>query len=144
MTTVSHILALKGRDVETVAPGRTIGEVVAILAAKRIGAVVVTDADDTVLGILSERDVVRLLAGTGTDALGDPVTAHMTARVVTCGPEMRIVEVMEQMTSARFRHVPVMEDGRLAGIVSIGDLVKHRLAEIEAEHQALRDYIATA
>ena len=138
--TVSRILALKGRDVATIAPHRSVADAVTLLAARRIGAVIVGGDDGAVLGILSERDIVRALAA-GADALLHPVSRYMTAEVVTCAPDMLIVDVMEEMTAGRFRHMPVMEGGRLAGIVSIGDVVKHRLDEMQHETQALRQYI---
>jgi len=138
--TVSRILALKGRDVATIAPHRSVADAVTLLAARRIGAVIVGGDDGAVLGILSERDIVRALAA-GADALQHPVSRYMTAEVVTCAPDMLIVDVMEEMTAGRFRHMPVMEGGRLAGIVSIGDVVKHRLDEMQHETQALRQYI---
>ncbi|MFZ4531206.1 MAG: CBS domain-containing protein [Alsobacter sp.] len=138
--TVSRILALKGRDVATIAPHRSVADAVALLAARRIGAVIVGGDDGAVLGILSERDIVRALAA-GADALQHPVSRYMTAEVITCTPDMLIVDVMEEMTAGRFRHMPVMESGRLAGIVSIGDVVKHRLDEMQHETRALREYI---
>ena len=138
--TVDHILSAKGRDVTTIQPHRTLTEAIAVLAEKRIGAVVVTGADGRVQGILSERDIVRALAQ-GAHALGDPVSRYMTARVVTCSGDMLIVDVMEEMTQGRFRHMPVVEGGRLAGLVSIGDVVKYRLAEFQHETDALREYI---
>ena len=140
--TVSRILALKGRDVATIAPHRSVADAVTLLAARRIGAVIVGGDDGAVLGILSERDIVRALVG-GADALQHPVSRYMTAEVVTCAPDMLIIDVMEEMTAGRFRHMPVMEGGRLAGIVSIGDVVKHRLDEMQHETQALREYITT-
>ena len=138
--TVSRILALKGRDVTTITPHRSVADAIALLAARRIGAVIVGGDDGAVLGILSERDIVRALAA-GADALQHPVSRYMTAEVVTCAPDMLIIDVMEEMTAGRFRHMPVMEGGRLAGIVSIGDVVKHRLDEMQHETQALRQYI---
>jgi CBS domain-containing protein len=140
--TVSRILALKGRDVTTITPHRSVADAIALLAARRIGAVIVGGDDGAVLGILSERDIVRALAA-GADALQHPVSRYMTAEVVTCAPDMLIIDVMEEMTAGRFRHMPVMEGGRLAGIVSIGDVVKHRLDEMQHETQALREYITT-
>jgi CBS domain-containing protein len=142
--TVSKILAIKGHDVATTLPHRTIGEVAGQLAERRIGALVVTDADGNIHGILSERDIVRAVGRGGAEALSDPVSRHMTHKVVTCTEHDLISEVMERMTDGRFRHVPVVEHGRLAGIVSIGDVVKHRLEETEAESRAMRDYIAMA
>jgi CBS domain-containing protein len=142
--TVSKIVATKDHDVVTARPHRTLQEVAATLAERGIGAVVVTDAAGTIKGILSERDIVKAIARGGPAALGDPVSRHMTETVVTCVEADLIVDVMERMTRGRFRHMPVEEHGRLAGIVSIGDIVKHRLAETEAESQAMRDYIQMA
>ena len=142
--TVETILAQKGRSVATFDPARTLGEAARELSSRRIGAVVIVDGDMTVLGILSERDIVRAVAKRGSAALDEPVREHMTGRVVTCKGQAGINDVMQLMTDGKFRHIPVVEDGRLAGIVSIGDVVKQRLAEIEAESQALREYIATA
>jgi CBS domain-containing protein len=144
MSSVAHILAGKGREVVTIQPHRTLAEAASLLVERHIGSVVVAGGDRSVLGILSERDIVRVLAQSGPDVLEDSVSRHMTSRVVTCTPSSAIVEVMEKMTEGKFRHLPVIEDGRLAGIVSIGDVVKLRLAEIEAEHQAMREYIAMA
>lgn len=142
--TVETILAEKGRSVATIDPARTLGEAARELSSRRIGAVVIVDGDMTVLGILSERDIVRAVAKRGSAALDEPVREYMTGRVVTCKGQAGINDVMQLMTDGKFRHIPVVEDGRLAGIVSIGDVVKQRLAEIEAESQALREYIATA
>ena len=142
--TVSRILAKKGRDVITTEPHRTLREVAQLLSDKGIGALVVTGSDREVLGIVSERDVVRAVARQGDAALDDIVSKHMTARVVTASETATINSMMRQMTTGRFRHVPVVEDGRLVGLVSIGDVVKSRLEEFEVEQQALKDYIATA
>ncbi len=142
--TLSGILSGKGRDVVTTAPHRTLREIVRMLSEKGIGAVVVTGADGEVLGIFSERDLVRALAKLGTEVLDDAVSRHMTARVITATDDMGVLEAMERMTQGRFRHIPVVEDGRLTGLVSIGDVVKHRIAEIEQERQAMLDYIGTA
>jgi CBS domain-containing protein len=141
---VEHILAGKGRDVVTIGPERTLAEAAETLSGRRIGAVVVVGPGGEVAGILSERDVVRAVAEGGGAALSDPVSSRMTVPVVTCRAAAGVDELMSLMTDNKFRHVPVLEDGRLEGIVSIGDIVKHRLAEVEAEHKALRDYIATA
>jgi CBS domain-containing protein len=141
---VAHILSVKGRDVITTQPHRTLSEASFLLADRGVGAVVVTGADGQVLGILSERDIVRAVAQAGATALGDAVTRHMTTRVVTASIEMSIDRLMEEMTQGRFRHVPVIENGRLAGLVSIGDVVKWHVEAIETEHRALREYIATA
>ena len=142
--TVARILAEKGREVTTTQPHRTLKEVIELLAAKGIGAVVVADAAMAVLGILSERDVVRVLAQSGAEALNEPVSRYMTPKVTTVTISDTVDHVMATMTEGRFRHLPVVEDGRLIGLVSIGDIVKHHVNEIENEHQALKDYIATA
>ena len=141
--TVRHILAQKGGDVVTIPPHRTLGEAARLLAERRIGAVVVAGATGEVVGILSERDIVRAVAK-GPEALDAAASAHMTAKVVTCSPDTPVTDLMEEMTQGRFRHLPVVVGGRLEGIVSIGDVVKHRLAEIERETEAMREYIATA
>lgn len=141
---VAQILGGKGHDVVAVQPHRTLAEAIRTLGEKRIGAVVVMGADGGLLGILSERDIIRALADAGASALDNPVSRAMTAKVVTCRSETSIDELMEIMTSGRFRHVPVVESGRVTGIVSIGDVVKYRVAEIEAESRAMRDYIAMA
>ena len=142
--TVRTILSLKGRDVATILPQATLADAARLLSEKRIGAVVVIGPGQTVAGILSERDIVRALSKHGAGALTHTVESVMTREVVTCGPEETIPSLMQRMTAGRFRHVPVVEHGRLAGIVSVGDVVKHRLEEMERESQALRDYILTA
>ena len=142
--TVARLLAAKGREVFTTQPHRTLQETAGLLTDKGVGALVVTGADGAVLGIISERDLVRALAMGGAAALEDAVSRHMTGEVFTTTSTACIIDIMERMTHSRFRHVPVVEDGRLTGLVSIGDVVKHRIAEIETEHRALRDYIATA
>jgi CBS domain-containing protein len=142
--TVDHILQSKGRSVETIDPDRTLGDAARLLSERKIGAVLVSNTFRPVLGILSERDIVRAVATHGPSALGEPVSRFMTEKVMTCTGRSGINEVMGMMTDGKFRHVPVVEGGRLVGIVSIGDVVKHRLAEIEAESQAMREYIATA
>src|SRR5208337_4694157 len=142
--TVAVILAAKGNDVTTTQPHRTLQEIAAILAERGIGAVIVTGGDGEVLGILSERDIVRAIGRNGVGVMQDAVSKHMTTKVVTASMEDAIDHVMEQMTAGRFRHLPVVHDGRLSGVVSIGDVVKHRLELIESEHRALREYIATA
>ncbi len=142
--TIARILAEKGRNVSTTQPHRTLSEVVAILAEKNIGAVVVADAEGRVLGILSERDIVRAIGKSGPGVLDNAVSKYMTSRVMTITEKETVCSAMEQMTQHRFRHLPVVKDGRLAGLVSIGDLVKYRLAEMEQQHQAMKEYIATA
>ncbi len=141
--TVANIINEKGRDVVTTSPDRSLAEVAAILSEKRIGAIVVVE-NDTIQGIISERDIVRALASHGSEALRKLAADCMTARVVTCRPEDTINDVMHKMTSGRFRHLPVVEDGRLGGIVSIGDIVKRRIEEVEREAEQIREYIATA
>lgn len=142
--TVARILQEKGRDVFTTQPHRTLKEVIGLLAEKGVGAVVVSDASQSVLGILSERDVVRVLATQGAPAFDDPVSRYMTPRVITVTRDDTIDHVMQTMTSGRFRHLPVVEDGRLIGIISIGDVVKRHVNMLDSERQALREYIATA
>jgi CBS domain-containing protein len=141
--TVAHVLAAKGRDVITAQPHLTLAEIAEVLVTQNIGAVVVADVQGNVLGLLSERDIIRAINKRGAAALADPLTMHMT-RVVTTSEDERIHVVMEKMTNERFRHLPVMSAERLVGLVSIGDLVKYRLAECEYEHKAMREYIATA
>jgi CBS domain-containing protein len=141
---VNNILSIKGREVLTIEPSRTIGEAARVLSERRIGALLVCDGKQPVSGIVSERDIVRALAAHGARALDEPVSTFMTAKVVTCTGETSINDVMELMTQQKFRHIPVVEGGRLTGIVSIGDVVKLRVEEIEAEAQAIREYIATA
>ena len=142
--TVKAILSRKGSDVATIAPTANLSEAVKLLAERRIGALVVTGADHRVAGILSERDIVRALAARGPDALQETVAAVMTRKVSTCTEAETVAVIMERMTEGKFRHLPVVEQGRLAGIISIGDVVKFRLEEIEGESNALREYIATA
>jgi CBS domain-containing protein len=142
--TVDHILLSKGRSVVTIEPDRTLAEAAHLLSERKIGAVLVSNTFRPVVGILSERDIVRAVADRGPSALTEPVSRFMTEKVITCSGHSAIQEVMELMTEGKFRHVPVVEGGRLVGLVSIGDIVKHRLAEMEAESQAMREYIATA
>jgi CBS domain-containing protein len=142
--TVKAILARKGTDVVTADPNTSLAEAVKVLAENRIGAVVVTDAERRVFGILYERDIVRAFAEKGAAALAAPIAEVMTRDVVTCGITDAVSEIMERMTNGRFRHVPVVDQGQLAGIVSIGDVVKTRVDEMEQESAALRDYIQTA
>jgi CBS domain-containing protein len=142
--TVNDILQHKGSEVVTIEPAATVAAAVRMLAQRRIGALLVTGADQRIVGIISERDIVRVLDETGPAVLDTPVAEVMTRRVVTCGRHETIAEIMERITGGRFRHVPVIDDGRLAGIVSIGDVVKARLSELEHEQDALREYIRTA
>jgi CBS domain-containing protein len=142
--TVKAILDNKGSDVATIEPTATLATAAKAMAARRIGALVVGGPDRRIGGIVSERDIVRALAERGASALDEPVGQVMTRKVVTCTRAETIGSIMERMTAGKFRHVPVLEDGQLAGIISIGDVVKFRLAEIENESAALRDYIRTA
>jgi CBS domain-containing protein len=142
--TVKAILSRKGRDVVTIVPTANLSEAAKLLAQRRIGAVVVTGADNRVAGILSERDIVRALGERGAAALDENVAAVMTRKVTTCNESDTVVAIMERMTTGKFRHVPVVDQGRLIGVISIGDVVKHRVHEIEGETNALREYIATA
>jgi CBS domain-containing protein len=141
---VETILGQKGREIITIGREQSLAQAAHLLAEKRIGAVVVSDGGGALQGILSERDIVRALARHGALALDAPVSAHMTADVVTCTRQAAVNDLMEIMTKGKFRHIPVVENGKLVGIISIGDVVKSRVAEIEAESQALKDYIATA
>jgi CBS domain-containing protein len=141
---VKTIIEIKGRDVVTMEPGATLDIAAKLLAGRRIGAVVVLGADDRVVGILSERDIVRAIAERGTGAMQEQVSQVMTRKVVTCSLDETLHAIMERMTAGKFRHVPVIEQGKLSGIISIGDVVKHRIVEIEQESDALKSYIASA
>jgi CBS domain-containing protein len=138
---ISNILRGKGSQVVTVTPDAKVRHLLAILAEHRIGAVVVSRDGTTVDGIASERDIVQALARRGAAVLSEPVTAIYTAEVHTVTPQTDIEEVMRMMTERRVRHAPVVADGRLQGIVSIGDVVKIRLGELETERTALTEYI---
>ena len=142
--TVARILAQKGREVTTIRPHQPLRDAVDILAAKHIGSLVVTDVNGKMHGIVSERDIVRMIAKRGCDALDDPVSAVMTADVVTASEDESVISVVQKMSRGRFRHMPVVVEGRLVGMVSTGDAVKYRLEQMEQEQSALRDYIATA
>jgi CBS domain-containing protein len=142
--TVSTILSSKGNAVFSLAPDTTVQDATRFLAEKRIGAAIILDAGGKLAGILSERDLVRTIAKQGADALSRPVSEAMTGKVITCSPADTIPHVMGLMTAGRFRHLPVLENGALAGMISIGDVVKARIADAEAESQSLRDYIQLA
>lgn len=139
--TAADVMGAGGDDVVTARPGETLGEVVQRMTARGIGALVVVGEDRKVLGVLSERDVVRRLAAAGSPALDLSAHAVMTRDVVTCGPTTSVDELMRSMTEGRFRHVPVVEDGRLIGVVSVGDVVKARLEELADERDQLRGYV---
>ena len=141
---VKTILAAKGGDVVTIEPIADLTAAVQLLAARRIGAIVIRGAEGLLAGILSERDIVRTVAQHGIAALSMSVAQVMTHNVATCGEEDTIASLMERMTAGKFRHLPVVVEGELKGIVSIGDVVKQRVGEIESESEALRDYIRTA
>src|SRR5579871_1855053 len=136
---VSHILAEKGRDVLSIRPDVSLTDAAAVLTRHRIGALVVRGEAGELLGIISERDIVRAIAQHGPEALTVQVRTRMTKDVATCGENDTIAEIMETMTRCRFRHLPVVEQGRLSGIVSIGDVVKSRLDETLRETQALKE-----
>jgi CBS domain-containing protein len=138
---VSDILRAKGAEVVTVDPAMTAGDLVALLAQRRIGAVVVSPDGTTLAGIVSERDVVNALAEHGPEVLTRTVQEICTSEVTTAGTDDRLEELAVTMTQGRFRHLPVVVDGKLLGIVSIGDVVKARLSELEEERQALTNYI---
>ena len=142
--TISIILASKGREVVTIAPSASLASAVGLLVEKRIGAVLILGADRRVVGILSERDVVRALAERGAGALEEPVSQTMTRKVSTCNENESVFNIMERMTDERSRHVPVVDQGKLVGIVSIGDVVKHRLQEMERDSAAMHNYIFTS
>lgn len=139
---VATILKQKGRAVTTASPAATLLEVAEKLSAKRIGAIVIVGAGGEVSGILSERDIIRRLGIDGPKCLTRPVSESMTRQVITCREGDTLDELMAQMTAGRFRHLPVVEDGALVGIISIGDVVKHHIAEVEMEATAMREYIA--
>jgi len=142
--TVKAILSRKGGDVVTIVPTASLTAAVKLLAERRIGAVVVSGPENRVAGILSERDIVRMLNERGPAALDDTVGAVMTRKVTTCTEADTIAFIMERMTEGKFRHLPVVDQGRLVGVISIGDVVKYRMEEVVHDADALREYIATA
>jgi CBS domain-containing protein len=141
---VKAILAAKGGALVDIEPTADLAAAAQLLATRRIGSLVIRGAGGRLAGILSERDVVRAFAEHGAAALSLPVGQVMTREVETCGPDDTIADLMERMTTGKFRHMPVVSDGKLAGLVSIGDVVKQRVEEIEGESEAMRDYIRTA
>jgi CBS domain-containing protein len=142
--TVKAIIAAKGSDVVTIQPDTNVASAARILTERGIGALVVIGPDRRIVGIVSERDIVQELAEHGAAALELPLTEIMTRKVMTCSPSDTISSVMERMTQGKFRHLPVVDQGKLIGIVSIGDVVKRRLEQMEHEQSALREYIQTA
>lgn len=139
---VAGILRHKGDDVATIDPGASLAEAVEALATRRIGALVVSSDGHSVEGILSERDIIRRLYDAGDDAAATPVRDACTTEVRTCAPSDDVEELMRRMTEGRFRHLPVVADGRLVGIVSIGDIVKHRVDELESLARDLTNYVS--
>ncbi len=138
---ISDVLRDKGKDVVTIGPDATVGELLALLSEHGIGAVVVSGDGEAVDGIVSERDVVRHLHSGGSGIVDGPVSAIMTAEVRTCSAGDQVGDLEATMTEHRIRHVPVVEDGRLTAIVSIGDVVKHRIRDLAAERDQLEAYI---
>jgi CBS domain-containing protein len=141
--TVRAILDTKGHQIESVEPDERLSAAIKTLAERKIGAVLVL-SQGRVEGILSERDIVRVLGERGAAVLDEPVSAVMTRKVVSCKQADTVGAIMEMMTSGKFRHLPVVEEGRVVGLISIGDIVKWRVREYEAEQEALREYIKTA
>ena len=142
--TVAAILKQKGHDVVHVGPDATIAEVAQQFAVRGIGAMIVSDDEGCLLGIISERDVVRSLAAHGAETLGKTASELMTREIITATERTTVPEAMEMMTMGRFRHLPVMHDGRINGIVSIGDIVKARMMQQEQEVDSLKAYVAGA
>jgi len=142
--TVKAILSNKGRNVITTEPAATLESGIRTLAERDIGTLVVLDVQQRVIGVLSERDIVRALAERGASALTEPLSRVMTRKVSICTESETVKSIMKQMTACKLRHVPVAEQERLVGIVSIGDVVKHTLMEMRNESEALHDYIQTA
>lgn len=142
--TIKAILSAKGGDLVSIEPTATVDSAVRMLAKHNIGALLVLGTDRRVIGILSERDIVRVLAEQGPEVLSKPLARVMTRKVFTCNQNETVGTIMERMTNGRFRHVPVIEQDQVVGVISIGDVVKHRLHEMEQESAALRDYIQSA
>ncbi len=140
---VAAILKLKGRDVITAPPQTPLLEIARLLGTHGIGCIVIAEADGKVNGIVSERDIVREIARAGASVLDEPVETCMTKSVVSCRDSDTMDQLMGEMTAHRFRHMPVLDRGRLVGLVSIGDVVRMRIAEAEMEAAAMREYIAT-
>lgn len=138
---VAAILRQKGRAVTTASPTTTLLEVANKLAAKRIGAIVIVGARGKVDGIISERDIIRCLSTHGPDCLTRPVSKSMTRYVISCEEDDTLDQLMARMTEGRFRHLPVITNGALVGIISIGDVVRHHMAEVTMEATAMREYI---
>jgi len=142
--TVATILAAKGHDVVTIEPSASLAAAARLLAEKRIGAVLILGADRRIAGILSERDIVRAIAERGADVLNEPVSVAMTRKVSTCNETELVSKIMERMSAGKFRHMPVVDQGQPVGMISIGDVVKHRLQAMEQDSVAIHDYILTS
>lgn len=142
--TVAAILKEKGRDTYSVPPTTTLAEICRLLADRRIGAAMITNESGSLVGIVSERDIIRAVASDTAAALGAEASRYMTSMVVTCTEDCTVGQVMARMTAGNFRHVPVLRDGRIVGMISNRDLVRHRLAQVESEAEELRTYIATS
>lgn len=143
--TIAAVLSGKGREIATITKDATLGEAAALLSRHKIGALVVVDGDSAVAGVLSERDIVGCLAQHGDSELGARSVADaMTAPAITVEPTTPVLTALALMTKRRIRHLPVLQGGQLAGIVSIGDLVKYRIEHIEREAEAMRAYIQSA
>lgn len=140
---IGHVLKSKANGVATGRADDPVEEIAKKLASRRIGAVVITGDNGKVAGIISERDIIRLIAQYGTKALEMPASSGMTREVVSCTRANTLEEIMDAMTKGRFRHLPVIEDGSLVGIISIGDVVKHHTQEVELEVSAMRGYLTT-
>ncbi len=141
---VARILDIKGRNVITVQPHRTLNEVSKMLTEHKIGAAVVSGNDAKILGIISERDIVRAISNSGSAALEHAVSKHMTEKVITCNENSLMSDLMDVMTTGKFRHLPVVGDNKLIGIISIGDVVKHRMDAMMVEQSAMLNYISMA
>src|ERR1700730_10135430 len=141
--TVREVLDSKGHNIQSVEPQAKLASAIKILGERKIGAVLVMSTG-RIEGILSERDIVRVRGERDAGVLDEPVSAVMTSKVISCKHSDTVSAIMEMMTSGKFRHLPVVEDGRVVGLISIGDIVKWRVREYEAEQEALREYIKTA
>ena len=140
--TVASILDEKGRNVITLGVETSVTDALNLLEEKGIGVILITNSDGKLEGILSERDIVRSLARSGTKILSDTTASHMTRKVVTCSENDAVIGVMEVMSKGRFRHLPVTDNGKLIGLISIGDVVKRRLKVVEKEAEDIRSYLS--
>jgi CBS domain-containing protein len=138
--TVQTLLAIKGTTVYTIEPTASVAYATQVLCDHDIGALIVTDVGGAIVGVISERDIVRVRSARGRGALDAPVAEVMTAKVMTCSRHDKVADIMQRMTEGRLRHLPVVEDGRLIGVVSIRDVVRLRLHELKQDSDALREY----